>query len=492
MSSNDCEDITRDSFDRFGDDLSQLILSYLTLSEKFKYECVCSQWQRLVFSRHSVLHINGFDSFYSLKCLANKELKTKYYNIFSIDKNNFESLLKKCSNIQTIKIDWKCICDETSLTLIADNCPLLKRFTISSTEHLPFSDEVLYNFGIKSGPTLQVFETDVKFNGNSKLFLSYCSHLKSINALNDCQNLIDCRENFLPKLQELNYLLTDDKDLKSFEILTNKYSNQMRRLSLTIKIDGNNSENHVIRSDLNELFKLISRFSSLKFLNINLKSYFGHSFADGIRLIGQKCPKLRYFDFETYDTIILNNIFNLFENFKALEYLSLNCRYLYKYDSVLTGGQTVDYGSIDRLAKCQHLTHLKLNLLYLNDKNLENIDSILPKLKLIELKSCKSVSHKSIESIAKLENLRNLRVFCGENIKNESICNLITKRPFLCDIYLDGSPDIRKDCLDLLCNNALKYPKTNYRFYYSGYPVMQIKYVPNNLKISNFWDKHWY
>src|SRR4051812_36689546 len=52
----------RDSFDhRIDDDLFELILSYLPIEEKFKYECVSKRFQSLVFNGQRVLRILMFD-----------------------------------------------------------------------------------------------------------------------------------------------------------------------------------------------------------------------------------------------------------------------------------------------------------------------------------------------------------------------------------------------------------------------------------------------
>src|ERR1700724_630875 len=40
------------SFDRFGDDLSELIVSYLTIEDKFRFQCLSKQWRTLGFNRH--------------------------------------------------------------------------------------------------------------------------------------------------------------------------------------------------------------------------------------------------------------------------------------------------------------------------------------------------------------------------------------------------------------------------------------------------------
>ncbi len=43
------------SFKRFGDDLCELLLSYLSISDKIRFECVSKQWQRLVFNKQQKL-----------------------------------------------------------------------------------------------------------------------------------------------------------------------------------------------------------------------------------------------------------------------------------------------------------------------------------------------------------------------------------------------------------------------------------------------------
>ena len=44
------DDNWRQSFDRFGDDLCQYLLSFLSFEDTFRCECVSKQWQRLVFN----------------------------------------------------------------------------------------------------------------------------------------------------------------------------------------------------------------------------------------------------------------------------------------------------------------------------------------------------------------------------------------------------------------------------------------------------------
>src|ERR1700729_670917 len=44
-----------DSFDRFGDDLCELVLSYLTFKDKLIFECLSKQWKRFVFNKQYII-----------------------------------------------------------------------------------------------------------------------------------------------------------------------------------------------------------------------------------------------------------------------------------------------------------------------------------------------------------------------------------------------------------------------------------------------------
>ena len=48
----------RDSMERFGDDLTEKVLSHLRFSDKVMFECLSKQWQRLVFNKEMELDIS--------------------------------------------------------------------------------------------------------------------------------------------------------------------------------------------------------------------------------------------------------------------------------------------------------------------------------------------------------------------------------------------------------------------------------------------------
>ena len=65
----------KNSFDRLGDDLTELILQYLTFEDKVRLECVSKQWRRLVYNKQFI--IEG-------QRVGNKDFVTHLYPIKDI------------------------------------------------------------------------------------------------------------------------------------------------------------------------------------------------------------------------------------------------------------------------------------------------------------------------------------------------------------------------------------------------------------------------
>src|SRR6267154_1569112 len=71
--------------DRICDDLSEVLLSYLSFEDKIRFECVSQQFARTVYQKQYELIIDN-----------NSIIK-------NIDSKSFELLLKKCEFIRSIK-----------------------------------------------------------------------------------------------------------------------------------------------------------------------------------------------------------------------------------------------------------------------------------------------------------------------------------------------------------------------------------------------------
>ena len=88
----------KNSMNRFGDDLTEEVLQYLTFEDKVRLECVSKQWRRLVFNKQFELFICASDSELTENSL--KQLTRR--KSVEIDRNALKSILKKCHYIRGI------------------------------------------------------------------------------------------------------------------------------------------------------------------------------------------------------------------------------------------------------------------------------------------------------------------------------------------------------------------------------------------------------
>jgi hypothetical protein len=70
--------INFDSFDRFGDDLCQLLLSYLQIENKIEFEFVSIKWKRLIFNKQYNLEIKVYIHYILTIGLNQKIAKCSY------------------------------------------------------------------------------------------------------------------------------------------------------------------------------------------------------------------------------------------------------------------------------------------------------------------------------------------------------------------------------------------------------------------------------
>ena len=101
----------RDSFDeRVCYDLSEVLLQFLPIEDKFKFESVSKQFQRTVFERHSELDLSLFISNELLSIRFNNLNKLRITLIDSeesqqIFENNFKQLIENNKRLTHLHID---------------------------------------------------------------------------------------------------------------------------------------------------------------------------------------------------------------------------------------------------------------------------------------------------------------------------------------------------------------------------------------------------
>ena len=343
----------RDSMERFGDDLTELILSYLYINDKVKFECLSKQWQRVIFNKqtevntcilspNTVLH-NPFHVLY----ISMSE--TTYLKRLNREITVLESVLKKCPNICRVYLSISSFNEKfyvytkycrriTKLTIPADiNQTTLKPM---ATKHGKWLEEFTYGSSISSCYIRQ--------------FLQMCPNIKKINThIHDNNNNILVDKSFT-MLEVIRCVWIYGNQSLVLELLVGKYGKSLKGLEVVfVQLSTN---------DLKTCFAHISRFESLESLDINFDypCPFTEPIDDCLKLLANKCTKLRELRFNIYDkvftTLISNRFFYAFTDFRSLERLVLDFSKITK--------------KLDGNVECfKHMTRLKHLSIYLLTTN---------------------------------------------------------------------------------------------------------------------------
>lgn len=177
-----------DSFDRFGDDMTEEVLSYLDIEDKFGLENVSKQWQRLIHNKTFRLEINLVEEFnrqlmaFMALCLgqpmARKEGFLMKVNVEK-DLNRLKALLKKCPNIRVTEFKSKEL-DISVIEVIDEFCPHLNAFEFSS--EIENNSEAMAVFGKRLGSKLKTMR------GISCIKLCYGMPINKQKMLSFCLN----------------------------------------------------------------------------------------------------------------------------------------------------------------------------------------------------------------------------------------------------------------------------------------------------------------
>ena len=161
------------SFDRFGDDLTELLLSYLTFDDKIRLECVSKQWTRLILNKQFVFNY--------CPCPEKIEhdglfLQRPYKDpkIFNI---SFKNLLNKCF---IRRIDFAFVhLDYTLLDIISDCCPLLESIAGNFSE---LRTDAIVKFGKKLGNRMKTIHFRGLYSKNELILIGFCPNIIELSS----------------------------------------------------------------------------------------------------------------------------------------------------------------------------------------------------------------------------------------------------------------------------------------------------------------------
>ena len=501
----------KDSFNRFGDDLSELLLSYLPLKQKLTFECVCKQWKQLIYNRQFSLNLTNFrDQKEDIDTLDALFLKTCFGSLSFVDHKNLSKLLNKCQKISKIYINFRKLNPDLDpyhllgssaiKAIIASDIPL-KQLTICSKITTLTDDNVIKNLGEKFGPKLTQLRLKYVSDKQLKPFFNSNS-FKNIRKLDINSIKSQSKEDLLkysiekqlfPKLSQLKHTLIGPEVHNVIDGLK-----CWRLTTLDIVLDTELCP-QLTGMGVNRALKQLSQLEELEIFNVKIftENTTISAIDDGLTRMANSCQHLKRLDFIMDSIVLKNKLFDVFSRFRGLEYCEISIEF---------NEDLEDYGFIGLFANCPSIRVFNLYLYNICDKHLMDIDIYIPNITNLHLKSKRGITDVSLQYVRKCKKLEVFELHTYDdnttriNITDSGISQLIEGCPKLryvllfsrqkvvcCDQTIEhmiGRARLRpkaKHCfgsnrvIDLLKGFAVKHIKSNQMFVS----------LPTNLRIVN-------
>ncbi|CAG2103001.1 unnamed protein product [Medioppia subpectinata] len=399
----------KDSLDRFGDDLFGHIVSYLSLEDRFRNECVSKQFQRTVFE--SVVDINIDDK---LMSRAQKRTETLSYL--------FESIARKCPNIETIDCRGITTCLEQIVgcrrrmsDTSRDNCrAIVLALNESKCEILPlFRENCRYlrqiycnlmpnknHFFEIFGPLITRIDSGMNYSENQSLI--HCHRLSQL-TVNSLSDVFDYTSGLLVKNMQTFSFSYHPMDYKKYFSAFVAQNQSLKRLDLYVMGYQTHESMAELCGQLSRLPQL--RDLTLDFINFNYQNLIN----DSLRTIDVNCKQLQRL------SLRLNNNWSKDMNDRALDSLK-TYRGLKRLDITLSSA--IDDTSLEPLKLCHRLTHLTLNIntWEMSEQLMYNCDQYLPRLQCLSISLYQRINAECLSHISRLPALQMLIIKVKPNI----------------------------------------------------------------------------
>ena len=386
----------KSSFDRFGDDLLEVLLSYIPFEDCFHFRCVSKQWKRLIFNKQNKLIIDNNSKIKFIK--ENNENKFK----------TIEVILKNCPNIRSVVIDYNCRPFADIVNEVNEVFELIIKYCNNLYE-------IQYSFGI-----LFVLVADKRNRfydkfGSKLRKIDFCDIVSNNRLLTDvikcCPNLthisvyslncfFDANQVLCQKLKsiEFRYCIEDTARIDSL-IESNKNSLE----SLKIVVNYN-----VIENDLIVLFKSIRKLTKLKSFKMKYFTIYDNYilFIDLLEELAKNCKLLEKLKLNLNlitTKELATKLFNAIKKFETLTRLSLISTGIEeKFRKILLSKE---------LKELKNLQHLELrNCCRIANTFFNSIDEHLPQLQTIECDiNLYEMTEKTFQSLSLLRSLQKIK-----------------------------------------------------------------------------------
>ena len=418
---NDCKHVyERDSMERFGDDLTEDILSYLWLRDKVWFECLSKQWQRLIFNKQTELHINSYRD-------SDRKNSLQYLLVYKTFDNQFgtkilESVLNKCPNISRVYLSESD--NDVSLQLVTEHCQRVTKLVILDAE---CGEECLLSFATKHGMWLQEFTFRSHSTNSTKFiedFLRMCPNIKNIDIDSNRNLSLINNSGSCKKLEAIKNVSLRANHLENFYLFVTKFCKTLKELDISVSRTRDLSS-----SDLKTCFAHISRFESLE--SLSFRSLSGNITDKCLQLLANKCTKLRELVLSfTYSSDTSNRLFFAFSDFRSLERLVIDLEY---------NPQTLE-GSVECLKDCNRLRYLSINNDNLTQEFFADIQTSVPNLRYLYITSEQFVGQSLKPFIESLQTMKSIeRVVVNDSKLFYYRKNCLKSKPrILCRVVIDS------------------------------------------------------
>ena len=380
----------RDLFDvRIDDDLFEVIVSYLPIKDKLRYESVSKRFQRFVFDKQKVLKMSYSNGFLRISGNFADSLNEDYLvsnRVMNV--TNLTKLLKKFRFITCLMIDSDLNDMTEVMDTITEYCDRLTEVRISSIVSRWQTVERFYR---KFGPNLK----RISFFGYRsqevvESVFKYSPNVTSISYL----YVHVLKAEVWPKksMKFIHLLVRTQEDLEPLlrpELLHLKY------FSVFIESDFKPNDN---------TFKMFSYFKNLKVLEILL--FFSEKdsiiWSKTIESIATNCLQLEYFSFiyRIYERFVAKECFQSLSYFTGLKKICFR-KFGKNHSEEEFDEQITD---LRPLKNCKNLMDLNLRLEAI-DGIFNGIDLIIPQLRQLSFESEHKITDEVLESMANLKNL---------------------------------------------------------------------------------------
>jgi hypothetical protein len=448
------------SFERFGDDLCGVLISYLSISDKIRLECVSKQWKSLIYNKQQKIIIS---------CNGNKKDVIDLPINISTNKTLFEKLLQKFRFIEEILI-LKPRNNKLFEALI-DNCDHLK--TITSSGDISDVQE-MEKFVTKFGQKLKcILMNSFEPQDMMKIF-PLTPNLETIHCL-FYSNLGLINKSLFSKLKEISFpRFPQDLNFKRFKEFTEIYHKQIKKIHLNI---DSNFNNYLVE---------LSRFERLEALHICIRVLELDLVIDK-KLIsnGLNYKNLKYLGLIIPYSVPFSkgeNIFGLFSGYIGLEKLIITNDEIKMIEPKI-------FSKIESLKDCKKLKCLALDF-QMCANLLEDINLYLPNLKILVIQLSENFKTDSeiLQSVAKTKNLMKLIVSIRE--MTDSIVSNVMEISYVREIYFDAnSIKITRNTFELLYQRSKSDNKFEFELN-SKLKANESKYVEYK-KYYSLYLKNW-